>query len=395
MTNSDENRPQTDPAQLRDIENGTTETIDALINDSDHRACHHLHVDSTRETRWKKRYWSAAIVAIVCVLYVGANMNRQQAEIKKLTKEVQQKSVLIEDLSNQVEERTLKKIWFDRKREHSNEAFQKVDDKYPAGYEVWDGEKLIERWHWRIEGQPKTDQFGEYITRCVALYDNQNSYAGFSQTVMDHYPSENAGESGYYKNNPKPDSIKFTFDAKQSMFELVSDNMGIRWERGKLKHTYLLTSDFKHDYKYMDRKLTDIIQTLDHYKYLVHVSKMFGFIDKKIIKPFDEINPQFAVQLENIRIINDAAYAQTVVRLAIQLKEKKKISKRNEFAKIIDELPPKQKQEWQRFTRAMEKNPTETIKFIEQKYKNEQQTAPDLKQIFSRKLRNFEKKEDA
>tara|TARA_B100001540_G_scaffold9868_1_gene8657 strand:- start:2133 stop:3305 length:1173 start_codon:yes stop_codon:yes gene_type:complete len=260
--------------------------------------------DSKRETRWKKRYWSAAIVAIVCVLYVGANMNRQQARIKKLTKAVQQKSVLIEDLSHQIEQKTLKKIWFDRKREHTNEGFQKVDDKYPAGYEVWDGEKLIERWHWRIEGEPKTDQFGEYITRCVALYDEQDMYSGFSQTVMDHFPSENAGETGYYKNNPKPDSIKFTFNTKESTFELVSDDMGIVWEKGKLKHTYLLSSDFKYSWSVngdkggVTRELHEIIKTLEHYKYLVHVSKMFGFIDKKIIKPFDEITPEFAVQLE-------------------------------------------------------------------------------------------------
>ena len=247
---------------------------------------------------WKKRYWSATIVAIISVFYVISNMNRQQTLIKKLTNQVIVKNVLIEDLAFQVEENTMKKIWFDRKREHSNEGFQKVDEQYPAGYEVWDGEKLIERWHWRIEGQPKTDQFGEYITRCVALYDEHDKYTGFTQTVMDHFPSENAGETGYYKNNPKPDSIKFTFNANESLFELVSDGMGIVWEKGTLKHTYLLTSDFKHDFKVSTRKLTDIIRTLEHYKYLVHVSKMFGFIDKKIIKPFDEINPEFAVRLE-------------------------------------------------------------------------------------------------
>jgi len=129
-------------------------------------------------------------------------------------------------------------------------------------------------------------------------------YSGFSQTVMDHFPSENAGETGYYKNNPKPDSIKFTFNTKESTFELVSDDMGIVWEKGKLKHTYLLSSDFKYSWSVngdkggVTRELHEIIKTLEHYKYLVHVSKMFGFIDKKIIKPFDEITPEFAVQLE-------------------------------------------------------------------------------------------------
>lgn len=350
---------------------------------ADNREQATINNDSKRETRWKKRYWGAAIVALICVLYVGSNMNRQQALIKKLTNQVNVKNVLIEDLSNQVESKTIKKIWFDRKREHTNEGFAKVDDKYPAGFEIWDGKKLIERWHWKIDGQPKTDQFGEYITRCIALYDENDEYAGFTQTVMDHFPTQNAGELGFYKNNPKAGSIAFTLNLKEEYLELSSDDMGIRWERGKLKHTYQIASNVKYNYS-NETQLMNIIQNIQHYKYLAHISAMFPFIEKEIIKPFDEINPSFAKELD-IKIINDAEYAETVVRLAITLKQKDggKRERRRQFAKIINELPLKQKQEWQRFTKAMEKNPIETIKFIEEKYKDEQQEAPDLKQIFS------------
>lgn len=272
---------------------------------ADNREQATINNDSKRETRWKKRYWSAAIVALICVLYVGSNMNRQQALIKKLTNQVDVKNVLIEDLSNQVESKTIKQVWFDRNREHSNEVFQKTDDKYPAGFEVWDGEKLIERWHWRIGGEPKTDQFGEYILRCVATYDEQGEYSGFTQSVMSHYPTDISGETGFYRNNRKNNSLSFKFNLAKNTFELTSEDMGIKWEKNELKYSYLTNSGFKHSWSVngtkggKTRELHEIIKTLEHYKYLVHVSKMFPFIDKTIIKPFDEINPEFAVQLES------------------------------------------------------------------------------------------------
>jgi hypothetical protein len=293
--------------------------------------------DCNRETRWKTRYWSAAVLGVACVigatwyltnyvthfhgtvLYNDAQSTSGLMEAKRelievrddlmernenLLDSVLKQEVLITDLSNMIEEKTIKQVWFDHKREHTNAGFAKVDDKYPAGYEVWDGEKLIERWHWRIDGQPKTEQFGEYITRCVAIYDDKGEYSGFTQTVMSHFPNDRSGDLGFFKNNRKEDSIKFTFNTKQSSFELISDDMGILWEKGELKYSYLVHSDFKHSWSVngtkggTTRELHEVIKTLEHYKYLVHVSKMFGFIDKKIIKPFDEINPEFAVRLE-------------------------------------------------------------------------------------------------
>jgi hypothetical protein len=265
-----------------------------------------------REGRWKKRYWGAALAALIMVVgatwwatnyvthYYGTvlfNDKKSTSELMDANKEllgaVQVHQVLIADLSNQVKEKTLKQIWFDRKREHSNEGFQSVDEKYPAGYEIWDGETLIERWHWRIAGQPKTDQFGEYILRCVATYDDKGEYSGFTQSVMSHYPTDRSGDLGFYKNNKRKDSIEFTFNTSENKFELRSNDMGILWEKGELKHSYLMNSDFKHSWE-ITRNLSDIVKTLDHYKYLVHISSMFTFVDKEIVKPFDQINPEFA-----------------------------------------------------------------------------------------------------
>ena len=90
--------------------------------------------------------------------------------------------------------------------------------------------------------------------------------------------------------------MKFTFNQKLNTFELVSDEMIIKWGNGTVK-SYLNTSEFQHS-ESTTRNLTNIIASYDHYKYLDHISSMFGFIGKKIIKPYDQINPKFAVQLK-------------------------------------------------------------------------------------------------
>ncbi|MBU97964.1 MAG: hypothetical protein CL429_02605 [Acidimicrobiaceae bacterium] len=283
-----------------------------------------INNDTNRESRWRKRYWGAALAALIMVIgatwfatnYVthhhGTRLYNDQKSTTELMESnkdmldsIQKQQALIADLSHQVEQKTIKQVWFDRRREHSNEGFQKTAEKYPAGFEVWDGEKLIERWHWRIGGEPKTDQFGEYILRCVATYDEQGEYSGFTQSVMSHYPTDISGETGFYRNNRKDNSLSFILNLVENTFELTSEDMGIKWEQGDLKYSYLTNSGFKHSWSVngakggKTRELSDIIKTLEHYKYLVHISSMFTFIDQQIIKPFDEINPEFAVQLES------------------------------------------------------------------------------------------------
>ena len=396
------------------------------------------NINSKRETRWQKRYWSAAFVFIICVIgttwwatdyithYYGSYIyknHKSTAELTKSNKElllsIQKQQVLIADLTHQVQQKTIKQIWFDRKREHSSEGFQKIDDQFPAGYEVWDGEKLIERWHWKIDGEPNTDQFGEYIFKCVATYDEQGEYSGFTQTIMNHYPTDLSGELGFYKNNRKEDSLSFVLNLNENTFELVSEDMGIKWEQGKLKYSYLTNRGFKHSWSVngskggKTRELTDIIKTLDHYKYLVHISSMFKFIDQQIIKPFDAINPSFATILRE----NDAAYAATVVLLANRKKDiseqfhvEMKLGTSSQrptnasFAEVIAALPEKQKQEWNRFTEAMRKNPKETIQFIESEYEKNCNEGPchlrplapaDWENLFPRKFKNLKTEKDS
>ena len=184
---------------------------------------------------------------------------------------------------------TLRTVWFDRQREHSNEGFQRVDDKYPAAFEVWEGTKLIERWHWKIDSQVKTHQFDDYILRCVALYDEADEYVGFTQTIMDHYPSEKAGSAGYYKNNPKENSIKFTLNLKENYIRFENDNFGFLIKKGKLKHTFEVSSNFKHNYS-TTNEVHQIVEDYLHYAYICHLSDMFPFLNKKIIEPFDANN---------------------------------------------------------------------------------------------------------
>ena len=98
-------------------------------------------------------------------------------------------------------------IWFDRKRIHSDAGFAKVDDLFPAQYEVWQGDKLIERWHWQVEHDKKTEQYGDYIFRCVANYDHESNYVGFTQYQMRDYPTGDASVES--ERLTVLDSIKF------------------------------------------------------------------------------------------------------------------------------------------------------------------------------------------
>jgi len=184
-------------------------------------------------------------------------------------------------------EPSIKTVWFDRQRQHSNEGFKKVDEKYPAAFEVWQGKKLIERWHWKIDSQVKTHQFDNYILRCVALYDEADEYIGFTQTIMDHYPSENAGSTGYYKANVKENSIKFTLNLKENYMRFENDNFGILWMNGKLKHTYELSSNFKHNYSTTNDP-HQIIEDYLHYAYIRHLSNTFTFLNENIIEPYND-----------------------------------------------------------------------------------------------------------
>lgn len=81
-------------------------------------------------------------------------------------------------------------VWFNKQRQYSDKKFQQVDIKYPAQYERWSSDgSVIERWHWRVEGQPATYRFGDRIQRCVAVYQ-KGIFVGYIAYSMEDYPTD-------------------------------------------------------------------------------------------------------------------------------------------------------------------------------------------------------------
>ena len=291
-------REQTDGAQVRDIENGTTETIDALITDNENRyekeECNHLN----REGQWKKRYWFTAFAAIIVVIsatwfttnyvthWYGTNLYPKTPSTVSMMAELEQHKKLIEILNERVKSKTRTSIWFDRKRQHKDLKFAIVDSKFPAGHEIWEDGRLIERWHWKIEGQPKTDQYGDYIFRCVSTYNSEGEYSGFKQYVMANYPDDDG------LIMPIDNALEYTLNISQNSFRLKSydtqmNGMEILWRNGEIIHTFLHARDFVYAKQNgTDRDLYSIIQEPEQLTYMEHLSKMFPFIATDVLEPF-------------------------------------------------------------------------------------------------------------
>ena len=264
-----------------------------------------INIDSNRETRWMKRWIAAFAAAIVAVIgatwyttsYVThwygnrvypeapptAALMDELAAHKKLTASV---IAEFERLKSTTKTKTRTKLWFDRRRQHNDLKFAIVDNKFPAGYEIWEDGELIERWHWKIEGQPKTDQYGDYIFRCVSTYNKEGEYSGFKQYVMANYPDD----EGFIM--PIDNALEFTLNIKKNFFKLKSydldmNGMEIMWKDGKVVHTYLHERDFMHSKQEgTDRDLYSIIQEPEQLTYMEHLSKMFPFIQTDVLEPF-------------------------------------------------------------------------------------------------------------
>ena len=139
-------------------------------------------------------------------------------------------------------------IWFDRQRQNENKSFAKVDAKFPAQYEVWLGDTLLERWHWYVEDEPKTYQFGKFITRNVINFNEAGEPTGWTTHRMDTYPT---GNSHIFKAAPKSNSLALEFNHKDSTFSLWTlDNDGSRegakitWVKGKVESLDKIHSNF-------------------------------------------------------------------------------------------------------------------------------------------------------
>jgi|ETNmetMinimDraft_4_1059912.scaffolds.fasta_scaffold26263_2 hypothetical protein len=131
-------------------------------------------------------------------------------------------------------------VWFDRQRQHIDGGFQKLDRKFPAQYEVWSGDTLIERWHWRVEHDPRTDIFGRWIHRCVANRNEAGKYTGHTQYIMDSYPK---GKGLAQNHSPKPNSLVFEVNSIEHSLSLwtlnsnsIEEGCRVKWCNGKLKY---------------------------------------------------------------------------------------------------------------------------------------------------------------
>ena len=213
-------------------------------------------------------------------------------------------------------------IWFDRKRIHSDAGFASIDEKYPAQYEVWEGDKLIERWHWQVSHDPRTVQFGKYITRCVARYDHENNYIGMDQYLMSDFPKE--GHAGIDSERlTKPNSIKMTINNELGNIIFENDKIKATWIGGQFAFAEQLNGGYPFDKGNIHPSL--IINNEQDVDYLKHLSSMFQFLQKDVIEPYEA---------------------------------------KTEFSHLLKEAPEKTKDGWTNFVEQMSKNPKKTQNYI-------------------------------
>lgn len=209
-------------------------------------------------------------------------------------------------------------IWFDRKRIHSDAGFAKVDDLFPAQYEVWQGDKLIERWHWQVEHDKKTEQYGDYIFRCVANYDHESNYIGFTQYQMRDYPKGDASVES--ERLTVLDSIKFKLNITTGLVELAGPEMKVTWVMGKLNSTQKVVRGFP--YKEDNLNPVNLIKTENDFAYITHLAKTFGFLNDSILKPYEN-KIEFIQLTENLPIKTKATWDNFVVKMETEPKKTK------------------------------------------------------------------------
>tara|TARA_R100000152_G_C6772061_1_gene198797 strand:+ start:1103 stop:2101 length:999 start_codon:yes stop_codon:yes gene_type:complete len=259
-----------------------------------------------------------AVVVALAVLYVCYEVgirkqteqaNRQlQRQITKLEKSVKKGGQVV--------------VWFDKQRKYTNKRFEQVDMKYPAQYERWaaDG-SVIERWHWRVEGKPETYRFGDRIQRCVAIY-KKGIFAGYRAYSMEDYPTDDWKPAAV--NKVKADSLVLRVIGSRKEISHVG---GIGWslvfEEGKFK--CLRKNDLNGVNKTYEPDLDQAVG-------------MFNMVDYDR----DELH-QIASENEDLQKLQFAALLQ---------------EDKENFARLIDELPEKQRKDWDNFVKWVDENPS-------------------------------------
>jgi hypothetical protein len=237
-------------------------------------------------------------------------------------------SVIFYDSFDKQIKNNRKVIWFDRQREHPSESFAKVDEKFPAGYEIWEGKKLIERWHWKIENDPRTHQFGDFILRCVAKYSDDGAYIGYTEYQMVDYPTEQHEE---FESLRKPDALVFHLSTKKGFVTLSKPTITAKWKGAKYVGAEKVSDGFPHSKNQVHASM--LIENQTDLDYVEWLTERFKFLQNDVVNAY--------------------------------------LSKK-EFEQIIERAPDITQAAWGRFVESMNQDCEATQDYIKNKWNNRQ-----------------------
>lgn len=262
---------------------------------------------------WSYRYYGAIgliFIMTITATWVGTN---------NFANKVDEKSIKAPKSDRKV-------IWFDRQRKHPSESFAKVDEKFPAGYEIWEGSKLIERWHWKIENDPRTDQFGDFIFRCVAKYSDDGAYIGYTEYQMSDYPTE---EHEKFESLRKPNALVFHLSTKRGFVTLSKPTLKAKWKGKTYQGAEKITDGFPHSKNQVHASM--LIENQTDLDYVKQISKRFKFLQKDVVNAY----------------------------LA-----------KKDFEEVLENAPEETQAAWSRFVESMNQDCEQTQAYIENKWKN-------------------------
>jgi len=248
----------------------------------------HAKESDKRDKIWSKRYWfSMILVAVISGTLGGWKVySTGPAFMGMVPKGYGEASY--KELLKQSQKNDRQYIWFDRKRISGDAGFAQTDEKYPAQYEIWEGQKLIERWHWRVEYDKRTEQFGEYILRCVANYEH-GKYVGFNQYQMSEYPS-----GDHFIMNDKfegwlvdANSLTIRMNTSRGLFTMTGPDVKLTFKGNYFAYGEKIKGGFP--YERGTVVPSDIIQNDNDLRYVEHVSTMFPFLVESVLEPYRAI----------------------------------------------------------------------------------------------------------
>lgn len=318
------------------VAKGVSQLIDGQVHAEDAADIRHDQVEVSADLRCDRithqisnKAWIIIGVVLGATALLGANSIRMHyswsEDVDKANKLI---GKLQKDLKNGKNNGEVV-VWFNKQRQYTDKHFQQVDSKYPAQYERWaaDG-SVIERWHWRVEGQPETYRFGDRIQRCVAIHKN-GIFVGYKAYSMEDYPTDDWRPAAI--NKIKQDSLVLRVIGSRKELSHVG---GIGWslvfEEGKFK--CLTKKDLNGVRKTFK---TDLGQAIG----------MFNMVDYN----HDELY-QICLENEDLQGLHFAALQQ---------------EDRENFARLVDALPQESKEAWERFAKWVEANPSKVFQPVE------------------------------